>query len=366
MEEIVNHRCLSTAIKLSDQKIVHTDGKTYLKHSTIGWQLCCQWKDGSTSWENLADLKESHPIDTAEYAKILGIDHEPAFNWWVPHFLRKRDHTISLVRKRNPRYLKRTHKFGIALPKTVKENLELNKNNGNTFWADAIAKEMKEVHVVFKILLDGQYAPIGYQKIPCYMIFDIIMEDLQCKARLIAGGHMTKAPATITYASVVSCETVCIALLMAALNDLNVKVGDVLNAYITAPITEEVWTVLGPEFSIDASKSAIIVHALYGLKSAGAAFCMHIASFMRQMGYTSCKADPDLWYKAETRPADNFRYNAYILCYVDDILCVHHDPMSVLNLINGYMPLKPSLVGDPDIYLGAKLKMTRLENGIWA
>ena len=26
------------------------------------------------------------------------------------------------------------------------------------------------------------------------------------------------------------------------------------------------------------------------------------------MGYTSCKADPDLWYKAETRPTDNFRY----------------------------------------------------------
>jgi hypothetical protein len=87
---------------------------------------------------------------------------------------------------------------------------------------------------------------------------------------------------------------------------------------------------------------------------------------MHQMGYTSCKADPDLWYKAETRPADNFRYYAYILCYVDNILCVHHDPMSVLILINGYMPLKPLLVGDPDIYLGAKLKLTQLDNGIWA
>jgi hypothetical protein len=97
---------------------------------------------------------------------------------------------------------------------------------------------------------------------------------------------MTKAPATITYASVVSRETVRIALLMAALNDLNVKVGDVLNAYIATPITEKVWTVLGPEFGIDAGKSAIIVCALYGLKSAGAAFGAHLASFMRQMGYT--------------------------------------------------------------------------------
>ncbi len=84
------------------------------------------------------------------------------------------------------------------------------------------------------------------------------------------------------------------------------------------------------------------------------------------MGYTFCKADPDLWYKAETRPVDNFRYYAYILCYVDGILCVHHDPMTILNSINEYMPLKPSLVGDLDIYLGAKLRMTQLNNGIWA
>jgi hypothetical protein len=175
--KIVDHQCLPTAIKLSDQKIVLADGKTYLKRSTIGWQLCCQWKDGSTFWENLADLKESHPIDTAEYAKILGIDNEPAFNWWVPHVLRKRNHIISLVRKWNPRYLKRTHKFGIELTKTVKEALELDKKNGNTFWADTIAKEMKDIRAAIKILLDGQSVPIGYQKIPCHIIFDIKMED---------------------------------------------------------------------------------------------------------------------------------------------------------------------------------------------
>jgi hypothetical protein len=161
---------------------------------------------------------------------------------------------------------------------------------------------MKDVRVAFKLLLDGQSVPIGYQKISCHMIFDIKMEDFCCKARLVAGGHWTEAPATITYASVVSRETVCTALLMAALNDLEVKIGNVLNAYITAPVTKKVWTVLGPEFGNDAGKTAIIVHALYGLKSAGTAFRAHLASFMRQMGYTSCKADPDLWFKAMTRP----------------------------------------------------------------
>ncbi len=83
---------------------------------------------------------------------------------------------------------------------------------------------------------------------------------------------MTKATATITYASVVSREIVRLALTFASLNDLKVKVGNVLNAYITTPVKEKVWTILGPEFGHDSGKSAVIVHALYGLKSAGAAF----------------------------------------------------------------------------------------------
>jgi hypothetical protein len=87
---------------------------------------------------------------------------------------------------------------------------------------------------------------------------------------------------------------------------------------------------------------------------------------MHQMGYTSCKADPDLWLKAVTRPKDNVRYYAYILCYDDNILCIHHDPMAVMGEINKYLPLKPSSVDNPDIYLGAKLKETRLPNGVMA
>jgi hypothetical protein len=366
LDSIIDYRCLDTAIRLSDQIVVRPNGRTYKRRNTIGWQLCCQRKDGSTSWENLADLKESHPIKTSEFAVTAGINHEPAFNWWVPHTLKKRDRIIFMVRKQFAHYLKRAHKFGIEMRKTIAEAKELDHKNGNTLWTDAIAKEMKEVQKAFEILPDGKTAPIGYQKIPCHMVFDVKMEEFKRKARLVAGGHKTNAPATITYASVVSREMVRIALMLAALNDLQVKIGDVLNAYITALCKEKVWTTLGPKFGPQAGKSAIIVRTLYGLKSAGAAFRAHLASFMRQMGYTSCKADPDLWYKAKTRLQDNVQYYAYILCYLDDILCIQHDAMFVLDSINKYLPLKPTSVGDPDIYLGAKLKETQLPNGIWA
>jgi hypothetical protein len=335
-DSIVDHRRLDSALALADQTRIQTNGRAYKTRSTIGWQLCCQWKDGSTSWIDLKDLKESHPIQTAEYAKTVGIDQEPAFNWWVNDVLRRRERILSLVRKRETRYLKRTHKYGIEVPRTVKQAYDLDRLNGNTLWTDAIAKEMRNVRVAFRILPKGETAPGGYKKIPCHMIFDIKMTDFSRKARLVAGGHVTEAPAAMTYASVVSRETVRIALTIAALNSLDVKTGDVMNAYITAPVTEKVWTILGPEFGdTECGLHAVIVRALYGLKSAGAAFRAHLSSFMRHMGFTSCKADPDLWYKAETNPVDNSRYYAYILCYVDDILVMHHDPTTVLKEIHG-------------------------------
>jgi hypothetical protein len=76
------------------------------------------------------------------------------------------------------------------------------------------------------------------------------------------------------------------------LNDLDVKMADIENAYLTALITEKVWTVLGPEFGDDAGKRELIVRALYGMKSAGAAFSNHLAEFMKHLGWHPCRACP--------------------------------------------------------------------------
>ena len=72
-------------------------------------------------------------------------------------------------------------------------------------------------------------------------------------------------------------------------------------------------------------------------------------------------------YRPETDMIDTLdpEYYSYILCYVDDVLVVHHDAMTTLMKIDKYFKLKPSSIGDPDIYLGAKLKYTRAPNGVW-
>ncbi len=360
LEAIIDHKSNDDAVQRADGYVV-LNGRKHMKKSTKGWELCIQWKDGTTSWERLADVKESNPIEVAEYSFARGIESEPAFAWWVDFTLKKRDRIISAVKKR---VIKKTHKFGIRVPNNVDEAHALDKVNGNTLWTDAIAKEMKNVRVAFDIKDDVQKGPIGYQEIRCHGIFDVKMDGFARKYRMVAGGHTTEAPKTLTYASVVSRESVRIVLTMAALNDLKVKAADIRNAYLTAPVSERIWTRLGREFGSDYGKVAIIVRALYGLKSAGASFRNHLADYMRELGYTSCKADADVWYKAETRPVDGFKYYSYVLCYVDDVLCIHHDAMTQIKKINKRFPLKEGSVGDPDIYLGAKLRKVTLENGV--
>jgi hypothetical protein len=102
LDQLIDHRSTDRAVALPDQVVHRKDGKTYRRKMTTGLQLCCQWMDGSTSWEAVRDLKESHLVQVAENAKTHTIDHEPAFNWWVPYVLKKWDRIISLVKNAIP------------------------------------------------------------------------------------------------------------------------------------------------------------------------------------------------------------------------------------------------------------------------
>ena len=69
---------------------------------------------------------------------------------------------------------------------------------------------MKNVKIAFEVF-EGKVKeiPIGYQKVDCHMIFYINMgESFRRKARMVAGGHTTEVPATLTYSPVVSRDSV--------------------------------------------------------------------------------------------------------------------------------------------------------------
>ena len=93
-------------------------------------------------------------------------------------------------------------------------------------------QEMKNVRLAFEVWgKRKEDIPIGYQEIKCHIIFDIKLgENFRKKAQLVGGGHTTTAPASITYLSVVSRDSVRIALKIAALNALDILACDIQNS----------------------------------------------------------------------------------------------------------------------------------------
>jgi hypothetical protein len=213
---------------------------------------------------------------------------------------------------------------------------------------------MKNVMVAFKPLGHGALPPVGYKWIKCHIIFDVRM-DFERKARFVAGGHMTDPPTTLTYSSVVSRDSIRIAFLLAALNDLEILAADVGNAYLNAPTREKVYTTAGTEFGAEIQgQYVLIVRALYGLKSSGAAWRAHLANTLHSMGFTSSLADPDVWFRAAVKP-NGFEYYEYILAYVDDILAISHNPEKILLNLADFYRLKNGYAA-PTRYLGAQVK----------
>jgi hypothetical protein len=155
MEGIVDHKTDGHVVEPADMQIKHGRNKKVRK-TTKGWNLCVEWKDGTTSWERLADIKESNPVEVAEYSAAKSLLDTPDFVWWAPHVLKKRSRIIAAVTKC---YHKRTHKFGIEVPKNWDDCVRLDEETDNTLWQYAVRKEMKNVRIEFKILNGEESAP---------------------------------------------------------------------------------------------------------------------------------------------------------------------------------------------------------------
>jgi hypothetical protein len=114
MEGIFDHKTDGHAVEPADMYIKH-GSKRKVSKTTKGWHLCAECKDGTTSWERLPDLKKSNPVEVADYAAENSMLDAPVFVWWAPHLLKKCSIIIAAVTKH---YHKRTHKFGIEVPKS--------------------------------------------------------------------------------------------------------------------------------------------------------------------------------------------------------------------------------------------------------
>ena len=52
-----------------------------MRQTTVGCKFRVKWKDSTTTWISLKDLKEFNPIEVSEYVTARIIQDEPAFAW---------------------------------------------------------------------------------------------------------------------------------------------------------------------------------------------------------------------------------------------------------------------------------------------
>ena len=356
LDKIVDVRYDGSHVTMDDAWFTTSSGTKRRRKTTKGVEVLHLWKDGSSTWNALKDSKDSYPVDLAEFAVENGHAHMPCFAWWINYVLKKRERIIKKIKSK---FHCRTKKYGIEVTKTVEQALRLDKENGNTLWSDAIKAEMSKICPAVESF-DGddiqELLDDNYQKISCHFIFDVKLgENFRRKARFVAGGHTTEAPASITYSSVVSRDSVRTALLIAALNDLDVLACDIENAFLSAPVKEKIFFKAGKEFGDQQGEYMIVRKALYGLKSSSASFRTMLANTIRDLGYVPSLADGDVWLKPAVKPNGD-EYYEMILCYSDDVLAISLDPMAAIDGIRSVFTLKNDKAAPPEMYLGASLK----------
>ncbi|CAJ1933829.1 unnamed protein product [Cylindrotheca closterium] len=319
IREFIDHQRDGRAVRGDDGWYTTSNGLKRPRKTTKGWKLLAEMKGGETEWLDLSVAKEAFPIKVAEYAVANKLVSEPAFAWWVPYTLRKRDQVLKAGKRRAVKRQK-PEKFGIKVPcpgpKGVARAYELDAQNGTSHWNDALIKEVKTILPALKILEEDEDVPVGYQLIELMTVFDVKM-DLTRKARICARGDQTDPPRSVTYAR--------------------------------------------KEFGEYAGKKAILVKAVYGLKSSGFAWRSLCADVLKeQLEFQPCRGDMDVWRRPCQRK-DGLKYYEYILVYTDDVIAISENPKAIMDKLNNFFVLKPDLIKEPTTYLGATISKHKLD-----
>jgi hypothetical protein len=132
------------------------------------------------------------------------------------------------------------YKFGIQVPRGIRNAITLDKKNKNNLWQQAIDTELKQLSVyeTFMVLDSGEYIPREYQKIPYHIVFDI-KYDLRHKARLVAGGSWKVNDKEDIYSGVVRMDTIRIGFFLGELYGLSCCTCDIGNAFLYGKTKEK-------------------------------------------------------------------------------------------------------------------------------
>ena len=314
------------------------------------WEVKIRWENGSYSWNALRDLAMDDEVSCAVYARAKGLLDQPGW---------KRFKTIGSKAnmKKLYRMIHRTklksyraqpiYKFGELVPRNFREARRYDEMNGDQGWSEAEKLELSQL-IEYKAYYSlGLNAPVpeGHTLILVHFVYDRKICGKK-KARLVANGNMTDTPIESTYSGVVSLRGLRIMFFLAELNGLQLWATDVGNAYLESLTGEQIVFRAGPEFGEKEGHLMKVYKALYGLKSSSARWHERCADILRDMGFVSSKADPDIWMR------DKGDHYEYIGVYVDDLAIASREPQKIIDCLLNDHKLKLKGTGPLTYHLG--------------
>ena len=247
-------------------------------------------------------MKKDRPLELARYIRNHVVENKRGgiYEMWAKKIIKQANQTIRtlkhyhnikrlerlrIVRTRRMSRNKRMKnkglriKFGIKVPNSIREAFELNIENKNNLWANAITKELTALNEAGIF----QYCPPHhkidtniYQFTPLRMIFDVKSEDLRRKARMVAGGHVVDATMYESYASVVHTRSIRLLMTVAVNHNIPFLTGDIGNAFVQAKTKEKIYSIAGKEFGQKQGCVLILQKALYGLAPSARAWNLEL------------------------------------------------------------------------------------------
>lgn len=185
------------------------------------------WFGGDKHWVHMDNLRLHDPFLLVRYAVRHKLLDKPGWEW-TKHYLDSDPELTRMVKTFNVSKESTNVKFGVEVFKNTKAALNLDLENGDNLWKEAMKTEIDSINAckTFRVLEDNEPLPPGYKCIPYHCIYDVKFDGRR-KCRLVAGGHMTETPKEDIFSGVIGMEAVRLGFVLADLNQLHICAGDV-------------------------------------------------------------------------------------------------------------------------------------------
>ena len=327
-------RCKDEAYEWKFRKILSHQGP--LNHRSPGYKgstynVEIEWENGERTFEPFDTIYEDDAISLAIYARDNNLLDTSGWKR-LKRFAKRQKKLKRMINQAKLQSFRTTPKYmyGYRVPKTYDEAIEIDKQNGNTKWADATSLEMEQLNeydtFIDMGIFDPRKIPIGFKRIKVHLVF-AVKHDGRHKSRLVSRGDLTDIPINSVYAGVVSLRGLRMCIFLAELNGMEAYATDIGNAYLEAITQEKVCIKAGPEFAEQEGHLLIIHKALYGLRSSGKEFGDLLAACLKELGFFPSKAEPEIFMR------ENDGLYEYVATYVDNLCLVMKEPEAFLTLL---------------------------------